>query len=105
MKKQKTKMNKQKMTLIYLKQKELGQRKNQKKKEIGFWKNFQPQMTKNQQKKEEKMHLNKKLMLGKMIWQMLKSLESKSKNSQNFSNLSQFTQQLNLENYIKLLKY
>ena len=75
MKKQKTKMNKQKMTLIDLKQKEKEYRKNQKKKEIGFWKNFQLQMTENQQMKKQKMHLNKKLMLGKMIWQMLKSLE------------------------------
>ena len=75
MKKQKTKMNKQKMTLIDLKQKEKEYWKNSKMKEIGFGKNFQLQMTKNQQMKKEKMILDKKLILGKLTWQTSKSLE------------------------------
>ncbi len=83
--------------------KNMFQNKKKKRKEYG--KNFQLQMTENQQTKKEKMNLNKKLMVGKMIWQILKSMESKSKNSQNFSNVSLFTLQLNLENYFKLLKY
>lgn len=103
MKKQKTKMNKQKMTLIDLKQKELGQRKSKQ----GFWKNFQLQITEIQQIKKQKMHLNKKLMLGKMIWQMLKSLESKNKNSLNFINANPFTRLLSFESFCKeiSLKY
>ncbi len=70
-----------------------------------YGKNFQPLMTENQQMKKEKMNLNKKLLLGKTIWQILKSLESKSKNSQNFSNESQFTLLLSLESFYMLLKY
>lgn len=103
MKKQKTKMNKQKMTLIDLKQKELGQRKSKQ----GFWKNFQLQITEIQQIKKQKMHLNKKLMLGKMIWQMLKSLESKNKNSLNFINANPFTRLLSFGSFCKeiSLKY
>ncbi len=75
LKKNQQKITKQKMTLIDLKQKEKEYWKNSKMKEIGFGKNFQLQMTKNQQMKKEKMILDKKLILGKLTWQTSKSLE------------------------------
>ena len=48
------------------KKKNMSQKKKNKRKKYG--KNFWYQMTENLQTKKEKMNLNKKLMVGKLIW-------------------------------------
>ena len=70
-------MKKQKNVIYIMRQmKNMTQeKKNQQKKKTEYGKNFQLQMTENQSMKKENMNLNKKLMLGKLIWQILKSLE------------------------------